>query len=429
VAQEIPDLNPGDTVTVSIPMKNTGATAWTKTGQFKLGSQGPADNKNWGTDRILLEEGDTIVPGAEKTFTFDVTVPQTDGIINFQWQMVQDGEEWFGSRSELKQIISGNPGSYLDDCDQISGWKSSSGLTLNVTDHKQGNACLEFSGGSTDEFKKVFSPSYNSRGSVASAELRFWYYVSDVTQFESSNQVEIGSSGGPDQNEFNWKLTGLSNGWNFIILKTSEANTMGSPNLHAINWFRIYHRKTGTLTSRLDAVQLIDPTIGPLYTLLVEGGGGGGNYPEGENIAIAALLPPDGMVFDQWTIQSGSPIIQDIYSSTTILTMEEGPAVISATYKSTVSIERKTDRDPDIKLYPNPTSTNYSLTFSVQKESQINLSMMDLSGRQVGTGTYRGIFQPGEVMITLPVTDMLPGSYLLRIQINERHYSKLLMIK
>jgi arylsulfatase A-like enzyme len=156
VSQDVHNLRAGDTVTVSITMKNTGITPWTQSGQFKLGSQGPADNKNWGTERVLLHVGDSIVPGAEKTFTFEVIVPDVDGIFNFQWQMVQDGEEWFGAKSELKQVVSGNPGSYLDDCDEIAGWKSSSGLTLNVSDYKQGNACIEFTGGSTDEFKKVF---------------------------------------------------------------------------------------------------------------------------------------------------------------------------------------------------------------------------------------------------------------------------------
>jgi hypothetical protein len=127
VSQEVPELEAGETVTVSITMKNSGTTAWTPRGQFRLGSQGPADNDRWGLTRVHLAEGDSIVPGAEKTFTFDVTVPDADGLFNFQWQMVQDGEEWFGEKSELKQVISGNPGSFLDDCDASTDWKSSAG--------------------------------------------------------------------------------------------------------------------------------------------------------------------------------------------------------------------------------------------------------------------------------------------------------------
>ena len=428
VAQEIPELRAGDTVTVSITMKNTGITAWTQSGQFKLGSQGPADNKNWGTERVLLHVGDSIVLGAEKTFTFEVIVPDVDGIFNFQWQMVQDGEEWFGAKSELKQVVSGNPGSYLDDCDEIAGWKSSSGLTLNATDYKQGNACIEFSGSSTDEFKKVFGSPYNSRGSVESTELSFWYYVSDVTQFETSNQVEIGSSGSPDQNEFNWKLSGLSNGWNFITLKTSQATKMGSPNLGAINWFRIYHRKKGIITTRLDAVQLIDLNVGPLYTLLVEGGSGDGNYPKGENITITAQTPPSEMKFDQWIIESGNPVIEDIYASSTVLTMGDASASVAATYSEAVSVERILNHKFEINVYPNPAHTEYTLVFYLKNASQITISLLDLSGRVVMVNTNLEHLQAGEVEITLPANSILPGTYLLRIQINDKNYSKLMII-
>ncbi len=46
-------------------LKNNGTSAWTKTGQFKLGSRGPADNETWGLKRVELSEGDSIAPGQE----------------------------------------------------------------------------------------------------------------------------------------------------------------------------------------------------------------------------------------------------------------------------------------------------------------------------------------------------------------------------
>lgn len=335
VSQEVPELIAGETVTVSITMKNTGSTAWTKKGHFKLGSQGPADNTLWGPNRIELNAGDSIVPGAEKTFTFDITVPKSDGIFIFQWQMIQEGEEWFGAKSDIKQVIFGDPGSYLDNCDATTDWKSSSALSLNTTDKQQGEACLEFTASSTDEFKKTFAKPYDSRGTIENTELKFWYYVSDVSLLESNNQVELGSSGKADENEFNWSLNDLSNGWNLISLKTSEASVIGSPNLSAINWFRIYHKKTGVVTTRLDAIQVIDPTAEPLYTLLVNNGSGGGAYAEGEEINIIAYTGAEGRLFDKWVIDSGDPVIADLNASSTTLTMSAGSAVVSATYRET----------------------------------------------------------------------------------------------
>jgi len=104
VSQVVPTLEPGETVTVSITMKNTGTSTWEADGNFKLGSQSPVDNKIWGLDRIDLAVDESIAPNTEKTFTFEIVVPNSDGIYNFQWQMVQEGEEWFGSRSAIKQL-------------------------------------------------------------------------------------------------------------------------------------------------------------------------------------------------------------------------------------------------------------------------------------------------------------------------------------
>jgi len=63
VSQDVPELSAGDTVSVSITMKNTGSSAWTHTGQFKLGSQGPVDNDTWGLTRVELGADDSIVNG------------------------------------------------------------------------------------------------------------------------------------------------------------------------------------------------------------------------------------------------------------------------------------------------------------------------------------------------------------------------------
>jgi hypothetical protein len=78
-----------------------------------------------------------------------------------------------------------------------------------------------------------------------------------VSKLTTKNQLEIGSSGVPDTNEYNWTLTGLVNGWNLVQLNTSTATKIGTPNLGAINWFRIYGLKTGSVTTRIDDIGLL----------------------------------------------------------------------------------------------------------------------------------------------------------------------------
>jgi len=143
---------------------------------------------------------------------------------------------------------------YLDACDETTGWIATA--SLNNTDVKQGSGCLQYVGSSSTEFSKVFAP-FNSNIPVANAALKFWYYVSDVTKFTTGNQVELGSGGKNDVSEYNWQLNNLVNGWNYINLKISNAgNSGGTPNFEAINWFRIYHTKTGEITTKVDAIEI-----------------------------------------------------------------------------------------------------------------------------------------------------------------------------
>jgi len=90
----------GTSTAVSVTMNNNGNTQWTDSGNgYRLGSENPQDNVNWGFNRVYLAPAETIAPGASKTFSFTATAPATAGTYNFQWQMVQDAVEWFGAES------------------------------------------------------------------------------------------------------------------------------------------------------------------------------------------------------------------------------------------------------------------------------------------------------------------------------------------
>ena len=243
--------------TVNVTLKNTGSTTWTKAGGYQLGSQNSQDNTIWGFSRVELSDTDIILPGQQKTFQFEITAPNIAGNNNFQWKLIKEGLEWFGDLTQNKIIAIGEGGNYLDDCDAKTNWNPSL-LVLNNSNQKQGLNALEFEGSTTPEYSKVFSTAYNTVGSDTGATLQFWYYVSDVSLIQTYNYVEIGSSGAPDSNEYQWPLTGLVNGWNFVQLNTTDAEKIGTPNLNAINWFRIYGKKTGSVTTRLDAIQLLE---------------------------------------------------------------------------------------------------------------------------------------------------------------------------
>ncbi len=233
------------------------------------------------------------------------------------------------------------PGEYVDECESLNGWNSGGSLTLDGSDVKQGAASISFSGSSTPEFSSQISPAFNSSANLSTARFEFWYYVSDASKISSTNnQVELGSGSGPDVDEYNWKITNLNNGWNFIRLFFNEANTLGNPDLTNINWFRRYSQKTGSVTTKIDGLQIIDP-----YVLDVMGGTGDGEYNYDASISIAADPPQQGQVFDQWVVSSGSPTIADPGSAVTDVVLGAANATVTATYTSTSQSEMLDDCD------------------------------------------------------------------------------------
>jgi RHS repeat-associated protein len=92
----------GATADVSVTMKNTGGNTWPANSTYKLGSQNPQNNTDWGFGRVVLKAG--VAPGASTTIPFTVTAPSTPGSYNFQWRMLEEGAEWFGATSTNKVV-------------------------------------------------------------------------------------------------------------------------------------------------------------------------------------------------------------------------------------------------------------------------------------------------------------------------------------
>ncbi len=429
VSHVIPPMVPGEKVTVQVKMKNAGTTSWTRYKGHALGCQDPAENLTWGIQQVAMSEGDSILPGDEKSFTFEITAPDTEGPWDFQWQMMQADSGWFGETSLRQSIRLTSSDEYLDDCDLTSGWKSSGSLQLNSSDNKQGINCLEYSGGNTDEFKKKFPTTYNTRGSEAGSMLQFWYYISDVTKMEGANQVELGSAGKPDSDEYNWRLEGLADGWNYIRLPISEAGVQGNPDLSEINWFRLYSFKSANITTRIDAIQLISEGIYTEVNLTVNNGDGSGAYAPGDRVLIRADAAAGGEVFDAWIIQSGTPQLDDPGASSTYLTLSETDAVVSASYITDPTLRVSPGEwDHHLRIYPVPVQDVLHVDLALGAPSKVSIAIQDLGGRVVFQSHEN--LQPGagQQKYTLDVSALMTGSYFVKVQSGERVNTKMIVV-
>gem|GEM_PF-3127238 len=105
ISQSVPSsMQAGLIYGVSVTFQNTGNTTWSSSDKYGLGSQNPQDNSTWGFTRVGLG-AEVIQPEQSKTFNFDVTAPGTPGTYNFQWKMVRDTYEWFGTQSANISIV------------------------------------------------------------------------------------------------------------------------------------------------------------------------------------------------------------------------------------------------------------------------------------------------------------------------------------
>ena len=94
---------------VSVTMKNTGILAWNETSGIRLGGVGDlsGDAAEFGSTRIPIPSGTSVLPGSQHTFTFTMTAPSTPGNYTPKYRMIWDGHRWFGARVvQTVQVIS-----------------------------------------------------------------------------------------------------------------------------------------------------------------------------------------------------------------------------------------------------------------------------------------------------------------------------------
>lgn len=90
-----PYISRGEKFTATIRVHNTGSTVWDPGTGYKLGSEDPRDNLNWGTNRVALPGA--VSPGGVRDVTGTFTAPQSPGTYKFSWRMLQENVHWFGA--------------------------------------------------------------------------------------------------------------------------------------------------------------------------------------------------------------------------------------------------------------------------------------------------------------------------------------------
>lgn len=158
----------------------------------------------------------------------------------------------------------------IQRCDVTTGWQGAQSILVDNADKKEGYGSLKTKAqvGDSPWFYKSFSSTQT--GITSAGWLSFWLYVSDASKLDGG-EIEISSSGAPDDQEYNWVLSkdNVVDGWNHMqLLISSAGQTGGGANLDSINFFRIHQTLSGPVTSKIDFIRFTTSLDKPVWPVL-----------------------------------------------------------------------------------------------------------------------------------------------------------------
>ena len=147
----------------------------------------------------------------------------------------------------------------LDAIEELGGWIGTE-VSMQTTDAPAGKQWLAAKGvdaAGSAVFACGFRPANLS--SFADGKLELWVYIEDISKL-TGGQIELTSSGDPDQEETSWNVFDYvtQNGWTKLSLPLSEANAVGGgADLSRICYMRIYFTLTEKALVGIDEIKLV----------------------------------------------------------------------------------------------------------------------------------------------------------------------------
>jgi hypothetical protein len=138
----------------------------------------------------------------------------------------------------------------IDNCDKVDGWDAAGGTqALVTTGQKEGAGYVQTtikSGQNFMQFIKTLPAPVNTKVTLSTGELKFWFYVQDVSLLKIDGQIQFSSAADPDNKRIGWGMDKiiptLKNGWNHLELKFTDGYLSGDggPDLTAMNYIKIF---------------------------------------------------------------------------------------------------------------------------------------------------------------------------------------------
>jgi hypothetical protein len=100
----------------------------------------------------------------------------------------------------------------------------------------------------------------------------------------------------------------------------------------------------------------------------------------------------------------------------------------SLVIKNTTGIEANVAKDFNLSVYPNPSSNNLYVNFSLNGASSVNMDMIDITGRKVAELISENEMN-GVINKTFDVSSLTKGIYFIRLKINDQLTVKKIVVE
>lgn len=338
----------------------------------------------------------------------------------------------------------------LDYCDEVSAWSSTNGLELDSENKQEGFASLSNEGGGTDKLKKVFDPPVNTFCDESST-FNLWLYVSDISAFDGSGQIEITSTGRPDVDEYSWNVSNLNlvNGWNELNLKISDASKNGNPDLSAINFFRFYQFVSADIVTKIDYLYFSDlayPKIAAPANLTATADESSVTLDwddntetdfEGYNVyrSLASgsgyeklntnLLTESG--YEDMSVTTGTTYYYIVRAENSAGEESQASAEVAVTPGANAIDPGK--QLQEFTMFPNPASSLCTIRFTLEESSDVSVTIFDTGGRELHHFIHQERWRPGTHTLRLPLAGFETGSYVLHVKAGGKVMTEVLVIE
>lgn len=234
----------GGTYNISVVVRNTGNTTWTKGLNYRLVID-PNIDQVWGINEVLLGNNDAIAPGQSKTFQFPVTAPASSGSYPCNWLMRVGPRteppiyQLFGKLCSKNVSVSGvqlisNSGFEAGTGGDASNWTEGTSHARNSGQKHSGSYSLKATcaGVSTSSRTISFSVTPNTNYTFSA-----WVYNSLTSGNAYLDMNDIGGEASMSSTRGMNQWQGLSKVWNsgsntsLIVRCVTDANPQG------IVWF------------------------------------------------------------------------------------------------------------------------------------------------------------------------------------------------